>query len=99
MEEQSLATSIATILTGLSTLITSIATLIYALKVNGNVKAVRQDLNGRLDQLLAEQQARIQAQTLLAAARAQQQPLPAPPATGRADPVIRTLRPDLPREE
>jgi len=99
MSSAELAALVTAILAGVAAVIAALAALVQAIRVQTQVMEVRRDVNGRLDQLLAEREERVKLAYQLDWQQRHQDPLLPRPAVGRADPIIRQIRPDEPKGE
>jgi hypothetical protein len=99
MTPADVATLTVSILAGLSALVASLAALLQAFRLQSGQASIKNDLNGRLDQLLAEREERVRLAYQL---DAQQRHGAAPlgrPDVSRPNPIIRHFPPDAPTEE
>ena len=85
------------ILAGLSAFVAALAALVQAYRVAREIGHARRDVNGRLDQLLAELEDRVRAEERLRALTGPLEHLPGEGYPVRPDPIIREIPPDQPK--
>lgn len=86
------------ILAGLAAVISALVALVTAFRNGAAISSVSRDINGRVDQLLAEREERVRLALQLDAQERVKHNLPPPPAVGRGEPTIRRF-PDEPQNK
>ena len=94
MNPSDVAALVLAILAGLSAFVSALVALLQVQKIARDVGEVKNQLNGRLDQLMAEREQRVRTETAAALERERVAALLRGAGPGRADPVIREVPPE-----